>query len=123
MIEEWRADIPIYKQLESRIISWILNEEFKEGEALPSVRKLSVEFQINHLTVAKSLQDLVAENILEKRRGLGMFVQTGAINKLKDIEKQKFIESELPKFITRLRELNIDQEELIQAIKQVEGQL
>lgn len=118
MPEDWSGDIPIYKQLEAQIISWILNGSIHEGEALPSVRKLSIEMQINHLTVAKSFQALVDIGIVEKRRGLGMFVKEGAMKKLHDIEKHKFFDVELPKMIERVKELKIDMDELITTIKQ-----
>ena len=121
MSDDWNEDVPIYKQLEAQIISWILKGTFREGEALPSVRKLSVEFQINHLTVAKSFQDLVDQQIIEKRRGLGMFVQQGAQIKLQEMEKAKFFDHELPKLISRIKELNINKDELYKALTN-EGQ-
>ncbi len=122
MTDDWSEDTPIYKQLEAHLISWILKGKFKEGEALPSVRKLSVEFQINHLTVAKSFQDLVDHNIIGKRRGLGMFVQDGALQKLQDLEKSKFFDRELPNLLKRIKELNIEKDELYQAIYKKEGE-
>lgn len=116
MAKDWSDDTPIYKQLEAQIISWILKGKFKEGEAIPSVRKLSMELQINHLTVAKSFQELVAAEIIEKRRGLGMFVHEGALSKLQDYEKTKFFDVELPRLVSRLKELGISPDELLDAI-------
>ncbi len=118
MPQEWNDTIPIYKQLEMRIVSWILNGTYPEGEALPSVRKLSIEMQINHLTVAKAFQELVDNAIIEKRRGLGMFVAVGAVEKLGQMEKQKFFEQELPALVSRMQALGISSEELTKAIHQ-----
>ena len=117
----WNDHSPIYKQLAKQIVSWILNQQFKEGDALPSVRKLSVEYQINHLTVAKSLQILVDQNIIEKRRGVGMFVSDGAVQRLIDIEKDKFYATELPTILKRINELNISKEEVFNAINEKEN--
>lgn len=123
MSEIWNDDSPIYKQLESLVISWILKGKFKEDEALPSVRKLSVEYQINHLTVAKSYQSLVDAGVVEKRRGLGMFVKIGAQQALIDAEQSKFYKSELPAVLKRIRELNIDKKRVLKAIENMEQAL
>ena len=122
MADDWNDNTPIYKQLEAHLISWILKGTYKEGESLPSVRKLSVEFQINHLTVAKSFQDLVDQEIIEKRRGLGMFVKDGALQRLQNLEKSKFFDQELPNLLKRIKELNIEKEELYQAIYKTESE-
>lgn len=123
MSEIWNDDSPIYKQLESLVISWILKGKFKEDEALPSVRKLSVEYQINHLTVAKSYQSLVDAGVVEKRRGLGMFVKIGARQALIDAEQSKFFKTELPAVLKRIRELNIDKKRVLKAIENMEQAL
>lgn len=123
MSEAWNDDSPIYKQLEALIVSWILKGKFKEDEALPSVRKLSVEYQINHLTVAKSYQALVNVGVIEKRRGLGMFVKKGAVDALIASEKAKFFEHELPALLQRANELKINKQELFKAIEKVEHEL
>lgn len=117
MPTEWGNDIPIYKQLESRLITWVLQGEYPEGESLPSVRTLSVELQINHLTVAKAFQALVDLNVIEKRRGLGMFVREGAINTLFELEKTKFLNDELPHFLSRMHELKLSFSQIEKLIK------
>jgi len=60
----------------------ILEGVLKEGDALPSVRSVAVEFHLNPLTVLKGYQQLVEEQLVEKRRGLGMFVSVGALKAL-----------------------------------------
>lgn len=116
MADIWNDDQPIYRQLYERVVRLILQGEFAEGDALPSVRQLSADYQINHLTVAKSYQALVDEGLIEKRRGLGMFVLAGAREHLLARERKLFLEQELPEVAARARRLGIDAEALQRAL-------
>ena len=78
MTREWHDGLPIYRQLRDRVVHMILDSVLKEGDPLPSVRNVASEFRVNPLTVLKAYQELVDEELVEKRRGLGMFVKTGA---------------------------------------------
>src|SRR5256885_9446602 len=78
MDSEWNDNQPIYRQLRDRVVAMILDGVLKEGDPLPSVRNVAAEYRINPLTVLKSYQELVDSELLEKRRGLGMFVKDGA---------------------------------------------
>ena len=118
MDRNWEEGQPIYLQLKERVLNAILDGGYEEGEALPSVRKLAVELQINHLTVGKAYQELVDEEIVEKKRGLGMFVRQGAKEILIEQEKQKFLTLELPNFLRRIEQLNINKKEIIQSLLQ-----
>ena len=113
MQEHWNDDQPIYRQLRDRMVGLILEGAFMEGEAIPSVRTVSADYQINHLTVSKAYQCLVDEGLVEKKRGLGMFVIEGARTKILDAEKTQFLTLELPKLLQRLAQLGITQTELI----------
>ena len=75
---QWDESQPIYRQLRDRVVAMMLEGALKEGEALPSVRQVATEFRLNPLTVLKAYQQLVDEGLVEKRRGLGMFVAPGA---------------------------------------------
>lgn len=119
MQEPWRDDQPIYRQLHDKILGLILKGTLKEGEALPSVRQVSSDYQINHLTVAKAYQELVDAGLVERRRGLGMFVLPGAQQKVSTSEREKFISQELPHLIARARQLGIHESELTKAIRQM----
>ncbi|GGY41911.1 GntR family transcriptional regulator [Bacterioplanes sanyensis] len=114
---EWNDKEPIYRQIEARIIGLILDGSLPEGEAIPSVRALASDYQINHLTVSKAYQELVARELLEKRRGLGMFVATGARQALQEEQARQFIEQELPAFLARIKQLGIDHDTIIDAIR------
>ncbi len=117
MTERWDDTQPIYQQLRDHTVNRILAGELAEGEALPSVRQLAVELQINPITVSRAYQLLVDELLVEKRRGLGMFVMTGAREKLLNSEREQFLRHELPKTLERARQLGIDNAALLQHIK------
>ena len=118
MQEKWKDDQPIYRQLRDRVVSLLMEGAYKEGEAIPSVRQVSSECRINHLTVSKAYQELVEQGLLEKRRGLGMFVIPGARKKILESERDKFLTNELPGFIKRMRQLGISKEQLIKQLEQ-----
>ena len=73
MDREWNDNQPIYRQLRDRVVAMILDGVLAEGDPLPSVRTVAAEYRVNPLTVLKSYQGLVDEELVEKRRGLGMF--------------------------------------------------
>lgn len=75
MSVEWNDKQPIYRQLRELVVQRIMDGSFAEGEPVPSVRQVASDYQINHLTVGKAYQELVDTGLLEKRRGLGMFVK------------------------------------------------
>ena len=78
MDREWNDNQPIYRQLRDRVVAMILDGVLKEGDPLPSVRNVAAEYRVNPLTVLKGYQQLVDEGLVEKRRGLGMFINAGA---------------------------------------------
>ena len=110
---KWNDQQPIFKQLKEKVIELIIDREVNEGEAVPSVRQVAADYQINPLTVSKAYQELVDESILEKRRGLGMFVRESARQKLLESEKKQFLNVEWPKIIQRIERLGISLQKLI----------
>lgn len=117
MPQDWKKDQPIYRQLRDQIAAQILSNDFKEGEALPSVRSIAVELQINPLTANKAYQELVDENLLEKRRGLGMYVKKGARERLLLAERKRFLEDDWTAIAKRMSLLGITLEELLKIKK------
>src|SRR3990172_5543609 len=96
MSTRWNDIEPIYWQLKERTVAMILDGTLAERDALPSVRTVASELQLNPITVSKSYQALVDEGLVEKRRGLGMFVCEGARRRLLDSERQRFLQQEWP---------------------------
>jgi GntR family transcriptional regulator len=108
MSMQWNETAPIYRQLRDYIKAMILDEALKAGDALPSVRQVSADFQLNPITVSKAYQELVDENLVEKRRGLGMYVNEGAREALLKSERDIFLRNEWPPLRDRLRRLGLD---------------
>ncbi len=113
MTTQWNDSQPIYWQLKERTVAMILDGTLAEGDALPSVRTVASDFQLNPITVSKSYQALVDDGLVEKRRGLGMFVCEGARRKLTESERQKFLTDEWPAMLTRIHQLGLDIDALL----------
>ncbi|MGH8229186.1 MAG: GntR family transcriptional regulator [Steroidobacteraceae bacterium] len=113
MEPHWDENQPIYRQLRDRVVAMILEGVLKEGDALPSVRNVAAEFRLNPLTVLKGYQQLVDENLVEKRRGRGMFVNTGARQALMKDERQRFLSEEWPKVYATIHRLGLSAAELL----------
>jgi GntR family transcriptional regulator len=113
MEPQWDDSLPIYRQLRDRVVAMILEGVLKEGDALPSVRSVAAEFRLNPLTVLKGYQQLVDEQLVEKRRGRGMFVSAGARNALMKDERQRFLQEEWPKVYATIQRLGLSSAELL----------
>jgi GntR family transcriptional regulator len=112
MSREWNDNQPIYRQLRDRGVHMILDGVLKEGDPLPSVRNVAAEFRVNPLTVLKAYQHLVDEDLVEMKRGLGMFVKPGAREVLLKGERQKFLKEEWPRIAETIERLGITEKEL-----------
>jgi len=113
MNREWDDGQPIYRQLRDRVVHMILDGVLKEGDPLPSVRNVAAEYRVNPLTVLKAYQELVDEELVEKKRGLGMFVKAGAHKLLLKGERQKFLAEHWPRVHATIRRLGLTPEELL----------
>jgi len=109
----WNDNAPIYRQLRDRVVAMILDGVLKQGDALPSVRQVAADFQLNPITVSKAYQELVDEQLVEKRRGLGMYVTEGARDALMRSERDRFLSEEWPMLYARLKRMNLDLPTLI----------
>ena len=110
---EWNDGQPIYRQLRDHVVAMILDGVLKEGDPLPSVRTAAADYRLNPLTVLKGYQELVDEELVEKRRGLGMYVKDGARNLLLKGERRKFLAEEWPRIQAMILRLGLDAEELL----------
>ena len=114
MDREWNDGQPIYRQLRDRVVAMILEGVLKEGDPLPSVRNVAAEYRVNPLTVLKGYQELVDEELVETRRGLGMFVKTGAQALLLRAERKKFLAEQWPRIQATIQRLGLTAEELLE---------
>jgi len=113
MDREWNDNQPIYRQLRDRVVAMILDGVLKEGDPLPSVRNVAAEYRVNHLTVLKGYQQLVDEQLVERKRGRGMFINVGARSLLLQGERQKFLAEEWPRVQATIQRLGLKAEELL----------
>lgn len=109
----WNDTDPIYRQLHDRIIELLLEGVYHDGDALPSVREIAAEHRINPITVSKAYQMLVDESLIEKRRGLGMFVAVGTGDRLVDLEREKFLTQEWPLIVAKIKRLGLSEQALL----------
>jgi GntR family transcriptional regulator len=107
-MDQWNDSQPIYRQLRDRVAAMILDGVLKEGDPLPSVRNVAAEFRVNPLTVLKGYQELVDEQLVETKRGRGMFINQGARDLLLQGERQKFLAT--------IQRLGLSAEELLAAV-------
>ncbi|HYA25365.1 MAG TPA: GntR family transcriptional regulator [Terriglobales bacterium] len=112
---EWNDGQPIYRQLRDHVVAMILDGALKEGDPLPSVRNVAAENRVNPLTVLKAYQELVDEELVEKRRGLGMFVKSGARSLLLKGERKKFLSEQWPRVYATIQRLGLTPKELLDA--------
>jgi GntR family transcriptional regulator len=104
----WNDNAPIYRQLKEKVIGMMLDGALKAGDPLPSVRQVAAEYQLNPITVSKAYQELVDDNLVEKRRGIGMYVTEGASEKLLASERERFLREEWPAMLERIRRLGLN---------------
>ncbi|HEV2650611.1 MAG TPA: GntR family transcriptional regulator [Rhizomicrobium sp.] len=113
MDHEWNDSQPIYRQLRDRIIAMILDGVLNEGDPLPSVRNVAAEYRVNPLTVLKAYQQLADEQLVEKRRGLGMFINTGARALLLAAERERFLKEQWPVIHATIERLGLTPQDLL----------
>ena len=121
MESTWSAGQPIYRQLRDRVVAMMLDGALNEGDPLPSVRQVAAELRVNPLTVLKGYQELADEQLIEKRRGLGMFVRTGSREVLLKDERERFLKEEWPHVFARMQRLGIEPDELLATAKDGKG--
>jgi GntR family transcriptional regulator len=122
MNREWNDSQPIYRQLRDRAVHMILDGALQEGDSLPSVRNVAADFRVNPLTVLKAYQQMVDEQLVETKRGLGMFVKAGARDLLLKGERQKFLTEEWPRVAATIERLGLTQKELDAAASRAASQ-
>src|SRR5260221_12262586 len=114
---QWNDSAPIYRQLKERIIAMILDGVLRPGDALPSVRQVAAEYQLNPITVSRAYQELADEVLIEKRRGLGMYVTEEASKKLLVSERERFLTQEWPQVLARIQRLGLSAAALLKSAK------
>jgi GntR family transcriptional regulator len=110
---------PIFLQIYDYIVDLVLSRTLNPGDAIPSIRQFSAEFRVNHITVNKAIQMLVEEGILEKKRGVGMFLKRDALSNVRALKTQQFLNNEWPSVIHKVQLLEVNTQVLIDALKNI----
>jgi GntR family transcriptional regulator len=113
---QWSDDAPIYRQLKERVIAMMLDGILKPGDALPSVRQMAAEYELNSITVSRAYQEMADEGLIEKRRGMGMFMNEHAVAQLLSSERDRFNEA-WPAVLERIQRLGLSLGELLPQAK------
>lgn len=114
-------DEPIFIQIARTIEDEILQEGILEEEQVPSTNELAKIYQINPATVLKGINVLVDRDILYKKRGIGMFVQKGAKQQIRQERVQSFKENYIENLVKEAKKIGISKQELLQMLENVEG--
>lgn len=120
-MDDFHTSQPIFVQIRQRLTEMILRGTVGEGEALPSVRQISSDLSVNPLTVTKAFEALVDIGVVEKRRGLGMFVKAGARGELLTHERDKFLREDWPRIAAQIKALELDIKRLLTDAPAKEG--
>ncbi|MET3927208.1 GntR family transcriptional regulator [Devosia sp. 2618] len=121
-MDDFHSSQPIFVQIRQRLTEMILRGMVQEGEALPSVRQIAADLSVNPLTVTKAFDALVDVGVVEKRRGLGMFVKTGARAELLAHERDKFLKEDWPRIMAQIKALDLDLPTLLTTSPAIQGQ-
>ena len=116
MTPGWNEHTPIYRQLKEKVLEMMLDGDLKAGDALPSVRQVAADYQLNPITVSKAYQELVDDHLVEKRRGIGMYMTEGASEKLLASERERFVREEWPAMMERIRRLGLNVGQLLATV-------
>lgn len=102
----------IYLQLKDWMCEQILSAQWKQGERIPSIRELAVQFEVNPNTMMRAYEHLQQTEIIYNKRGIGYFASEDAVDKILQIRRQKFIDEEIPAFIRKMKLYRVDWKEL-----------
>jgi len=118
---KFHEDKPIYVQVREQIEDQIINQQLETDDQAPSTNQLVNFYKINHATVSKGINQLVEEEILYKRRGIGMFVAEGARDKLIEKRRASFVDDYIVTLVQEANKLEITDEDILSYIKKVKG--
>lgn len=122
-LNQFDSDKPIFIQVREMIEDQIVNDQLKEGDQAPSTNQLVQFYKINHATVSKGINQLVEEDILFKKRGVGMFVMEGAKEKLIQKRKESFMDNYVIGLVQEAEKLKVTEQEIIDLIKQAKRRI
>ena len=115
---KFNDSIPIYLQIKEEIENAIISCSIKEEDAIPSIRTLAKQYQLNPQTISNAVNELLNDGILYKKRGIGMFVESGAKKKLVRNKSKEFREIDIRKLVLTAISLELKKSEIVRLIKE-----
>lgn len=109
---------PLFRQVANQLAEAIIAGTYRDGDQVPSTTEISTTYRINPATVLKGMNLLVERGLLEKRRGLGMFVTTGGQRRAMESKRNEFLSEQVPHFVTEAKRLGFDVNELNAIIRE-----
>ena len=116
---KFNENIPIYLQIKEEIENAIISKSIKEEDKIESIRSLAQEYRLNPQTISSAFSELINEGILYKKRGIGLFVNKGAQQKLKKKKSSEFRKNELRKVIQKGKTFGIEKSEILEVLEQI----
>lgn len=117
MAFDFNSERPIYLQIASELEDSVFTGVYPEETQIPSTTELSVTLKINPATVLKGMNLLVDENIIYKKRGLGMFVTTGAVERIRAKRQKNFYDSFILPLLSEAEKLGLEEKDIINLIE------
>jgi len=114
---DFNTDKPIYMQLAEGLKDAILSGAYEEETQIPSTTEISVNYKINPATALKGINMLVDDEIVYKKRGLGMFVSTNAKEKILEKRKVTFFETYVTSLVSEAKKLSISKEDILKMLE------
>lgn len=109
---DFESQTPIFLQVSQGLEDEILSGVYREEQQIPSIIELSAAYKINPATALKGINLLVDNNIVYKKRGIGMFVASGALQKLKEKRQEEFFNQYILPLVQEAKRLSISPEQL-----------
>lgn len=114
---DYSGATPLYRQVAEQLSDAIASGAYAEGDQIPSTTEISVTYQLNPATVLKGMNLLVEQGLIEKRRGIGMFVTTGAFQRVREAKRTELLSLQVTRLVDDAKALDIGVEELVHAIE------
>ncbi len=118
-MRKFDPNVPLFLQVKEDIENMVLSGAVQEDEKLPSVREMAREYELNPNTVNSAVSELLNENIIYKKRGIGMFVRQGVREELHHQRTERFVKEEIEHVVKQARMLGLSEQEMISIISQI----
>lgn len=114
---DYSGENPLFQQVATELENAIFKKIYTAGQQIPSTTEIANSYQINPATILKGINLLVNDNIVEKKRGIGVFVTESAYDIIKNKRQHQFTTTQIPQFIAMAKSLNLSKEDVTTLIE------